>query len=56
MAEIKLINFGGGAGGKKNELGESDGKNLVQMRSILSLKKSRDNAPGDSGSKFEELC
>ena len=33
--------FGGGAGGERNGSGESDGKNLVRMRSILSLKKSR---------------
>ena len=41
MAGIKLISLGGGAGGKRNGSGESDGKNLVRMRSILSLKKSR---------------
>ena len=51
MAGIKLIIFGGGAG-------ESDGTNLVRMRSILSLKKSRnvlarDDASGNSGSGFE---
>ena len=54
MAGIKLISLGGGAGGKRNGSGESDGKNLVRMRSILSLKKSRnvlarDGASGDSG-------
>ena len=36
MAGIKLISLGGGAGGKRNGSGESDGKNLVRMRSILS--------------------
>ena len=41
MAGIKLIIFGGGACGKINGSGERDGKNLVRMRSILSLKKSR---------------
>ena len=35
---MKLISFGGGAGGKRNGSGESDGENLVRMRSILSLK------------------
>ena len=60
MAGIKLISLGGGAGGKRNGSGESDGKNLVRMRSILSLKKSRnvlarDDASGDSGSEFEGL-
>ena len=55
---MKLISFGGGASGKRNGSGESDGENLVQMRSILSLKKSRnvlarDDASGDSGSEFE---
>ena len=55
---MKLISFGGGAGGKRNGSGESDGENLVRMRSILSLKKSRnvlarDDASGDSGSEFE---
>ena len=58
VAGIKLISLGGGAGGKRNGSGESDGKNLVRMRSILSLKKSRnvlarDDASGDSGSEFE---
>ena len=58
VAGIKLISLGGGAGGKRNGSGESDGKNLVRMRSILSLKKSRnvlarDGASGDSGSEFE---
>ena len=58
VAGIKLISFGGGAGGKRNGSEESDGVNLVRMRSILSLKKSRnvlarDNAYGDSGSEFE---
>ena len=52
MARIKLIIFGGGAGGKRNGSGERDGKNLVRMRSILSLKKSRnvlamEDASGD---------
>ena len=58
MAGIKLIIFGGGAGGKRNGSGECDGKNWVRVRSILSLKKSRNvlarkDASGDSGSKFE---
>ena len=47
---IKLISFGGGADGKRNGSGESDGKRLVQMRSILSSKKSvlaRKDASGD---------
>ena len=35
---MKLISFGGGAGGKRNGSEESDGENLVRMRSILSLK------------------
>ena len=47
-----------GAGAKRNGSGESDGTNLMRMRSILSLKKSRnvlarDDASGDSGSEFE---
>ena len=55
---MKLISFGGGAGGKRNGSGESDGENLVRRRSILFLKKSRnvlarDDASGDSGSEFE---
>ena len=55
---IKLIGFRGGAGGKRNGSGESDGKNLVRMHSILSLKKSgnmlaREDASGNSGSEFE---
>ena len=55
---MKLISFGGGAGGKRNGSGEGDGRNLVRMRSILSLKKSRnvlarEDASGDSGSEFE---
>ena len=37
---IKLISLGGGADGKRNGSGESDGKNLVRIRSILSSKKS----------------
>ena len=41
MAGIKLISLGGGADGKRNGSGESDGKNLMRIRSILSLKKSR---------------
>ena len=58
VAGIKLNSLGGGAGGKRNGSGESDGKKLVRMRSILSLKKSRnvlarDDASGDSGSVFE---
>ena len=58
MAGIKFIIFEGGAGGKRNGSGEWDGKNLVRMRSILSLKKSRnvlarEDASGDSGSEFE---
>ena len=58
VAGIKLVIFGGGAGGERNGSGESDGKNLVRMRSILSLKKSRnvlarDDVSGDSGSEFE---
>ena len=58
MAEIKLIIFGGGTGGKRNGSGEWGGKNLVRMRSILSLKTSRnvlarEDASGDSGSEFE---
>ena len=52
-----MINFGG-AGRKRNESGESDGENLVRMRSILSLKKSRkvlrrEDASDVSGSDFE---
>ena len=55
---MKLISFGSGAGGKRNGSGESDGKNLVRMRSILSLKNSRnvlarDDASGNSGSEFD---
>ena len=43
---------------KKKGSGEWDGKNLVRMRSILSLKKSRnvlarEDVSGDSGSEFE---
>ena len=58
VAGMKLISFGGEAGGKRNGSGESDGKNLVRMRLILSLKKSRnvlarDDASGDPGSEFE---
>ena len=58
MARIKLVIFGGGAGGERNGSGKSDGTNLVRMRSILSLKKSRnvlarDDASEDSGSEFE---
>ena len=55
---MKLISFGGGADGKRNGSGESDGKRLVQMRSILSSKKSvlaREDASGNSGSEFEEF-
>ena len=45
---------------RKNGSGKSDGTNLVRMRSILSLKKSRnvlarDDASGDSGSEFEAM-
>ena len=39
MAGIKLVIFGGGADGERNGSGESDGINLMRMRSILSLKK-----------------
>ena len=55
MAGIKLISFRGGAGGKRNGSGESDGKHLVRMRSILSSRNvlARDDASGDSGSEFE---
>ena len=65
MAGIKLISLGGGAGGKRNGSGESDGKNLVRMRSILSLKKSRNVLARDGASGTlevslkgfgEELC
>ena len=55
---IKLISLGGGADGKRNGSGESDGKNLVWMRSSLSSKKSvlaMEDASGDSGSEFEEF-
>ena len=38
VARIKLMSFGSGAGGIKNGSEERDGKNLVWMRSILSLK------------------
>ena len=43
---------------KKKRIREWDGKNFVRMRSILSLKKSRnvlarEDASGDSGSEFE---
>ena len=31
VAEIKVISFGGGVGGKRNGSGEWDGKNLVRM-------------------------
>ena len=56
---MKLVIFGGGEGGERNGSGESDGTNLVRMRSNLSLKKSRnvltrDDASGDSGSAFED--
>ena len=44
VAGIKLIIFGGGAGGIRNGSGESIGENLVRMCSILSLKKSRNDA------------
>ena len=43
---------------EKKGSGESDGKNLVRLRSILSSKKSvlaRKDASGDSGSEFEEF-
>ena len=43
VAGIKLISFGGGASGKRNGSGESDGKNVL----------ARDDASGDSGSEFE---
>ena len=36
---IKLISLGGGADGKRNGSGESDGTNLVRMRSSLSSKR-----------------
>ena len=54
----KIGHFWRWAGGERNGSGESDGTNLVRMRSILSLKKSRnvlarDDASGDSGSEFE---
>ena len=58
MAGIKLDSFGGGAGEKRNGSGERNCKNWERMRSILSLKKSRnvlarEDASGDSGSEFE---
>ena len=34
VAGIKLISFGGGAGGERNGSGESDGKNLVQIQYV----------------------
>ena len=49
---IKLISFEGGADGKRNGSGESDGKNVVRMSSSLSSKKSvlaMEDASGDSG-------
>ena len=56
VARIKLMSFGSEAGGSRNGSGERDGKNLVWMRSILSLKKSRNvlaREDADSGSEFE---
>ena len=50
MAGIKLAIFGGGVGGERNGSEKSDGKNLVRMRSILSLKKSRNVLARDDAS------
>ena len=57
VAGIIMVIFGVVSGRERNGSGESDGTNLVRMRSILFLKKSRnvlasDDESGDSGSEF----
>ena len=39
VAGIKLVIFGGGAGGERNGSGESDGTNLVRMRALMGYTK-----------------
>ena len=59
MAGIKLISLGGGAGGKRNGSGESDGKNLKPEIDLVAkwVKEAWDSIPAEMIEKsFKKCC